>query len=291
MIFLQTMSTLCQPSRACLYQSPEHIQNFHAALKKAGFIGGRRGASSSAKQIKVGDADEMLADEDEGEEEIAAASLSKGKKRRSTIKSGARKSKRAKQDMDDPSMKSPPPEDFAALDYNAEERGPDEILPDRALTKAERLMLVNQVPRNLVELHVLVEEVEIRFNESQINELLALIHANLPLPPTDEEANDPNAQQQEMQDEYADEEAEYAEEEDAGPVDWDTLEMNAQKPAAPAPAADASMATDSAAPLFMGGDEEEEEGYGQQDDDEWVNDHVGRGGDDDLAGPGGDDDD
>ncbi|PWN18781.1 hypothetical protein BCV69DRAFT_233772, partial [Microstroma glucosiphilum] len=60
----------------------------------------------------------------------------------------------------------------------------DEILPDRALTKAERLQLVNNAPRSLVELHTLVEELGERFTESQIEELMNLVATHIPIPPT-----------------------------------------------------------------------------------------------------------
>lgn len=303
-----TMSTLCQPSRACLYQSADHLQNFHAALRKAGFIGGRRGAGSGKQRQVDYHEEEFAADEDEEAEEETKQSSSKSKKRRSTT-STARKSKRARQDAEDPAMRSPPPPALPSdsLDYNADERGPEEILPDRALTKAERLMLVNQVPRNLVELHTLVEELEMRFTESQVNELLNLVHTHLPLPLTDEEANDPDAQPPTAGEAEADVHYEDEDEDDAynngqagqqGPVDWDTLEMNSKTQqqqhgeATNNGASDESMgqAADSTAPLFMGGDDDDDdEQIHAADEDEWVNEE--RGGDDDLAGPGGDDDD
>lgn len=141
-----------------------------------------------------------------------------------------------------------------------------------------------------------------RFTEGQITELLHLIHAHLPLPLTDDEANDPNAQQPAAPTagDYDDEDDMYNMQDDTqeGPVDWDTLEMNSHKTTATQSngagnTQDASMTADQTAPLFMGGDEEEEDdhtGLINGDEDEWVNEHVGRGGDDDLAGPGGDDD-
>ncbi|CAO1626370.1 unnamed protein product [Sympodiomycopsis kandeliae] len=281
-----TMSTLCQPSRACLYQQAEHIQTFHTALKKAGFIGGRRAAGSAKSAPQQQRQDESIVEEDmEADSDVDLPASSRNKKRRSAT-SSARKSKRAKKDAEDPSMRSSPPQDTNEAqdaDYNAEERGPDEILPDRALTKAERLMLVNHVPRNLVELHTLVEELEMRFTESQIHELLNLVHSNLPLPLTEEEASHPNAEHN-MQTE--EEEQQYEEEgEERAAVDWDTLEANDR---------DQSIVQKSNG-LFIGGDQEEEEDYDEQnaivDDDEWINDHVGRGGGDDLDGPGGADED
>lgn len=170
-------------------------------------------------------------------------------------------------------MRSPSPPPAAAQEeqqratYNPEERGPDEILPDRALTKAERLQLVNNAPRSLVELHTLVEELGERFTESQIEELMNLVATHIPIPPTEDEVAGGAGQMNEAA--YEDESGAAAE---AG--------------------ADESGAGNG---LFIGGAEDDsqyvydEQGVGEgEDDDDFVNGTNGGG--DDLAGEGGNDD-
>ncbi|KAH8916770.1 hypothetical protein BT69DRAFT_1339822 [Atractiella rhizophila] len=48
-----------------------------------------------------------------------------------------------------------------------------------ALTKAEKLQIVNLMPRELVDLHVIVEELDSRFGPDQIASLLALVSSHL----------------------------------------------------------------------------------------------------------------
>lgn len=175
-------------------------------------------------------------------------------------------------------MRSPSPPPAAGQEdeqhrttYNPEERGPDEILPDRALTKAERLQLVNNAPRSLVELHTLVEELGERFTESQIEELMTLVATHIPIPPTEDEVAAGAGQS--METGYEDEGAGEAGAADG--ADGTTAEGNG---------------------LFIGGAEDEsgyvydeQGGAGEgEDDDDYVNGTNGGG--DDLAGEGGNDD-
>lgn len=52
------------------------------------------------------------------------------------------------------------------------------------LTKAEKLQLLNQRPETAVELLLMIEECEDRLNDSQIDELLAIIKSTLPSQPS-----------------------------------------------------------------------------------------------------------
>ncbi|GBN12495.1 DNA-directed RNA polymerase III subunit RPC9 [Araneus ventricosus] len=52
-----------------------------------------------------------------------------------------------------------------------------------SLTKAEKLQLLNMRPTSLVEIQLLIEESEERFNEDQMNEILAAIAETLPPAP------------------------------------------------------------------------------------------------------------
>lgn len=262
----QILSTLSQPYRPAAHQVAENIRNFHAALKAAGFIGGRRGY----------DPLDAAAGGAESSNLPAPASPAQEKKRKATRGGGRTKGKRfRKDDEDDPSMRSPSPPPAAAsgdeqqrTTYNPEERGPDEILPDRALTKAERLQLVNNAPRSLVELHTLVEELGERFTESQIEELLTLVATHIPIPPTEDEVAAGAGQSLE---------AGYEDGGEAG-------------------AADGADGHEPGNGLFIGGaeddsqyvyDEQAEVGEGE-DDDDYINGTNGGG--DDLAGEGGNDD-
>ncbi|KAJ1906398.1 hypothetical protein IWQ60_012093 [Tieghemiomyces parasiticus] len=49
-----------------------------------------------------------------------------------------------------------------------------------ALTKAEKLQILNLRPRSAVELHILIEECEERFEPERLDELLEIIAASLP---------------------------------------------------------------------------------------------------------------
>ncbi|GFT17294.1 DNA-directed RNA polymerase III subunit RPC9 [Nephila pilipes] len=49
-----------------------------------------------------------------------------------------------------------------------------------SLTKAEKLQLLNMRPTSLVEIQLLIEESEERFNEDQMNEILRVVSATLP---------------------------------------------------------------------------------------------------------------
>ncbi|KAJ9056891.1 hypothetical protein DSO57_1027985 [Entomophthora muscae] len=53
-------------------------------------------------------------------------------------------------------------------------------LLDYSLTKFEKLQLLNLRPRSLVELHVLLEECEERFEEDKLIEILKLLRETLP---------------------------------------------------------------------------------------------------------------
>lgn len=169
------------------------------------------------------------------------------------------------EDFDDPAMVSPTLEPNQLSDTadggDLLERGPDEILPDRALTKAERLQIVNHAPRSPVELHVLVEELGMRFTEAQIYELLAIIQRWLPIP-------------------AAEDEAEMMQPEGEGGIEGDHA------------ADDAAAGEDHSSELFRGGADETTfvAGDEEDDDDAWANEAVGGGGDD-LEGGGANDDD
>ncbi|RDD41522.1 DNA-directed RNA polymerase III subunit RPC9 [Trichoplax sp. H2] len=68
------------------------------------------------------------------------------------------------------------------------------------LTKAEKLMLLNQRPTSLVELHLIIEETEERFSEEESNELLQIIDDILPpVHPHDNEDTEDKGQTNEEQ--------------------------------------------------------------------------------------------
>ncbi|CAO1614574.1 unnamed protein product [Parajaminaea phylloscopi] len=260
----ETLSLLTQPTRSCAFQTDTYIQEFQAALKLAGFIGGRRGLAP------------------------ANGSPSSGAKRKPARKTGGRKTKRSKhddgdehmsgdedededEDGDDPATVSPTlaPSDLAgASELDLSHRGPEEILPDRALTKAERLQIVNHAPRSLVDLHVLVEELSMRFTEGQIMELLTLVHTYLPLPATEDEAEMQEAQEAPQDPGHGHDEGE------GGGYD-----------------AGHEGAGEEHNGLFMGGaDETFVAGDEDEDADAWANE-AGGANNDDLAGDGANDDD
>ncbi|KAG5513281.1 hypothetical protein PMAC_001652 [Pneumocystis sp. 'macacae'] len=54
-------------------------------------------------------------------------------------------------------------------------------LENYPLTKAEKLMIVNSRPDTLVELYILIEECEERFNLEQLQQILDRIHNEMPL--------------------------------------------------------------------------------------------------------------
>ena len=131
------MATLRQPDRPCHLQSADHIRSFQSALKRAGFIGGRRGTQAP------------------NEHQLESAATSK--KRKATGRGSSRKkSKRNEESIaDDEEDAQEEEEEYEQMETDhaaTTSSGPGEILPDRALTKAERLQLVNHVPANLVEL-------------------------------------------------------------------------------------------------------------------------------------------
>lgn len=55
------------------------------------------------------------------------------------------------------------------------------IEKEKRLTKGERLLLVNHAPTSEIELYSLVEEIEERFTMDQIQDLLAIVGAHLPI--------------------------------------------------------------------------------------------------------------
>lgn len=263
-VSFQVLSVLTQPTRSCVFQTETHIRAFQAALKQAGFIGGRRG--------------------------VAEINGSSGLKRKPVRKTGGRKPKRSRpdgqagevSDMDeraDPATVSPTLTTAnlpCASDIDLSKRGPDEILPDRALTKAERLQIVNHAPRSLVDLHVLVEELTMRFTEAQVYELLEIVHTHLPLAATDDEVEQQAQQAQQMG--MQGEETGLGNETYTDGIQGDETADGEHNG------------------LFMGGaeDQEAQDAFVASVDDEaedaWANE-AGGGGNDDLAGDGVNDDD
>lgn len=57
-------------------------------------------------------------------------------------------------------------------------------LHELKLTKAEKLQIVNLLPRTMVEFYLIVEECEDRFGEEQVEAILAKIEELFPKPPT-----------------------------------------------------------------------------------------------------------
>lgn len=53
------------------------------------------------------------------------------------------------------------------------------------LNRSERLQIVNHAPQSVVELHTLVEELEERFHETQIEEIILLVQKYFPIQPID----------------------------------------------------------------------------------------------------------
>jgi hypothetical protein len=64
------------------------------------------------------------------------------------------------------------------------------------LTKAERLQILNNRPTNTAVLYPLIEEIEERLSEEQMEEIVELVTRHLPAPPQPPESND-NTQMQE----------------------------------------------------------------------------------------------
>lgn len=58
--------------------------------------------------------------------------------------------------------------------------------------RAEKLQLVNLRPTQPVELQLVIEEIEERFNEEEISEIIELVTKHLPIPENSEETGDTN---------------------------------------------------------------------------------------------------
>ncbi|EDV28560.1 uncharacterized protein TRIADDRAFT_51597 [Trichoplax adhaerens] len=94
------------------------------------------------------------------------------------------------------------PENLATVTYENEQIMKDFMLAISKfkLTKAEKLMLLNQRPTSLVELHLIIEETEERFSEEESNELLQIIDDILPpVHPHDNEDTEDKGQTNEEQ--------------------------------------------------------------------------------------------
>lgn len=251
---------LHQEWRPCPYQSAEAIQGFNAALKRAGFIGGRRGV-----QTANGGQSTANGDSEAGYDDGGADDPTPGRKRRSKAGEGSRKSRRQSEEPETGQDLAQP-----SFSYNPDERGPDELLPDRALTKAERLQIINHVPRSIVELHTLVEEITVRFTDLQVDELLSLCHTYLKIPPTEDEILMAKSGAQDG-DDHGD---------DGTAAQDSAMETTAE------PAANGETGNE----LFMGGAEESYVAEEDEDDDAWANE-ARTSGKDDLEGDGANDDD
>ncbi|XP_019856999.1 PREDICTED: DNA-directed RNA polymerase III subunit RPC9-like [Amphimedon queenslandica] len=67
-----------------------------------------------------------------------------------------------------------------------------ESLSKYKLTKAEKLQLVNLRPTQPVELQLVIEEIEERFSEEEISDIIDLVTEHLPISESSEETGDNN---------------------------------------------------------------------------------------------------